>query len=287
MKYQVSIKSFALSLFVSFTLVLTTNAFSKEKEIYVIAVGTNGSDFENNSGISASGDGITGNAIIYINGNPIMGYSAGGTLKQINQYIRNGKNSLQIKGASDKSLFVKIGIMQGREFKKVVTKKEFKPNDISKSAILPFFVNIDYVLPIFDKKNNIPKNVAAKSFYPLFQQLKKNLDNAKYDKVAEMFLSQRENWSIKAYGQDQKQFEAIKKQAIEFYRQNKLTYMPPEVNKIKILKGESILLVYSGVNEDSYFKSKTLGEFVMNGSKRTPAPAMRLAFIEGKWCIWE
>lgn len=287
MRPQGTIKSLALSLFCTLSLLLSSNAFSKDKEIYIIGVGTDSNDFENNAAISASGNEITGSAIIYINDNPVMGYNSGGTIKQINQYIKNGENSIQIRGKSDKSLFVKIGILLGKEVKNVVIKKEFTPNDILKNTTLTFSVDVDYSLPIFNPKNNIPKEITAKSVYPLLKRLKSYLDNDDYEKAVDMLLGQRENWSVKAYGQDKNNFAAMKKEMSEFYRTNKLTYTPPELDKITIVKGKSIIFLYSGVDKNSYFKSKVLGKFALNGSKIIPAPAMKLAFIDNKWCIWE
>ena len=67
MKVQASIKSLTLILVVGCTLLFTSDLYSKDKVIYVIGVGTDGSNFKNNEGISVSGDKIIGSATIFIN----------------------------------------------------------------------------------------------------------------------------------------------------------------------------------------------------------------------------
>ncbi|MBU1564699.1 MAG: hypothetical protein KJ630_03610 [Proteobacteria bacterium] len=102
-----------------------------------------------------------------------------------------------------------------------------------------------------------------------------------------MLLTQRKSWSLKAYGQDEISFARTKEQAIEFYKSNKLIYIPPNLDDIKIIKGESVMMVYSGVNKTEYSTFKTLGDFVANSTNKMPAPALVFAYIDGKWCVWE
>ncbi|MBU1564698.1 MAG: hypothetical protein KJ630_03605 [Proteobacteria bacterium] len=73
---------------------------------------------------------------------------------------------------------MKIGIMNGQDFKNVIAKKEFKSGDIAKISTLVFTANVDYSLHLFRENNKIPENISGKSIYPFLQQLKKSFDEA-------------------------------------------------------------------------------------------------------------
>lgn len=266
---------------------ISFNAIAEPRDTFVITVGTSGDGFEDDSGISAGGGDVGGDVVVYINGNPVIDYQSGGVFKQINQYIRNGSNSVRLEGDINKSLYVKVGVMTGPEFKRVAAKKEFKPAGISRGAELSFSTDVDYVLPIFDQPNRIPENASGKTVYPLLEKLEAYFAGSEFEQAAALLLSQTKLWSEQAYGQEKEQLEQMQQQAAEYYRENAFAYRSPSPESVRLIRGESMVLVYSGVDDSGFFKSKTLGEFIANGSKRTPAPAMRMVFIDGRWHVWD
>lgn len=271
----------------AFAVVCSTNATARTQDVFVIAIGTDGRDFDRDSGISASGDEIDGDVQVFVNGNPAIEYRSGGVFKQINHYLKDGVNSVHLQGTSDKDLFVKIGLMAGAEFKHVVAKREFRPDQVSKRERLEFSIDIPYRLPIFLAKNRIPAPPAGDTVHPLLERLANGLADRDYEAAATLLTSQTTVWSELAYGQDSAQSARLQEQAASYYRANQFTYRPPSPESIKVVAGESIVMVYSGVNDDGFFRSKTLGEFIVNGSETKPVPAMRMVFLDGQWQIWE
>lgn len=268
-------------------IVYASNAAAQPNDIFVIAVGTNGEGFEDDSGIAAGGGEVGGDVIVYINGNPVIDYQSGGVFKQVNQYIRNGANSVRLEGRADRNLYVKVGLMAGPEFKQVMAKKAFSPADVTAGGELLFSADVDYLMPMLERSNRIPEGVGARAVYPLLRQLETYLADSDYEQAAALLLSQMVLWGEQAYGQEKEQLEQMQQQAAAYYRENAFTYHPPSPDSIKVIQGESVLLVYSGVDDNGFFKTKTLGEFIANGSKKIPAPAMRLVFTDGQWRIWE
>jgi len=286
MKPYATMKNFLLGLLAG-AILFAANVFAQPREIFVLSIGTDGDDFEDDSGISASSGEVNGNILVYINGNPVLNYASGGVFKQINQYLRSGVNTVMLEGRSDMSVFVKIGVMSGQEFKRVVEKKEFNPGDISEGESLVFEADIEYTLPIFDPLNRVPADVSGKSLFPLLDRLREYLHGSDYDKAMALLLSQTKVWSEQAYGQEAEQLDLMLKQAGAYYRKNNIRYLPPSPESLRLIKGESVVLVYSGIDDSGFSKSKTLGEFLVNSVEKRPVPAMRMVFVGGQWRVWE
>ena len=273
--------------FFAVAVLFATHAAAQPPDVHVITVGTDGHGFEDDSGMSASGDEVNGNVLVFINGNPVIDYQSGGVFAQINQYLRGGANTIHLEGSTDKSLFVKVGLMTGPEFKGVVAKREFKPADVSRASQLAFSTDVTYRLPIFDPDNRIPTDASTGALHSLLAQLADSLAGSDYESAAALLLSQTKIWSELAYGQKKTQTELIQQQAAAYYRKNAFKYRPPNPKSIKVIAGESVALVYSGIHDNGFFKSKMLGEFVLNGSESKPAPAMKMVYIDNQWRIWE
>ena len=286
MKPYTIVKHFLFSVIV-FMVSHTTNASEQLTEIFVITVGSDGSDFEDDSGISAGGGDLDGDILVYINGNPVMDYGSGGIFKQINQYLRSGSNSVMLKGRSNVPIFVKIGVMAGPEFKRVAAKKQFKPGEITKGENFVFHADISYTLPIFDEESKIPLHVTGQDVFPLLTQLKEYLHGTDYEKAVALLLSQTKVWGEQAYAQDADQLEQMQKQVAAYYRENAIRYLPPNIESVKLVKGETMVLVYSSINDNGFVKSKSLGQFLFNQSERRPVSAMRMVFVGGQWRVWE
>ena len=286
MQCQMARKLLLLTLFSS-AMLIATNASALPPDIHVITVGTDGHGFEDDSGVSASGSDITGDVLVFINGNPVIDYRTGGVFAQINHYLRDGDNTIHLEGNPNKSLFVKVGLMAGPEFKRVVAKREFKPVDIARTDQLKFSTEVPYRLAIFEPDNRIPADASGSSMQPLLEQLANSFAESDYEGAAAVLLSQTRVWGELAYGQEEAQSALIEQQAADYYRKKLFTYRPPSPENIKIIAGESVALVYSSIDDNGFFKSKTLGEFVLNGSDRKPAPAMKMVYINGQWRIWD
>ena len=279
-------KLLLLALFAG-AMLIAANAAALPPDIHVITIGTNGDGFEDDSGVSASGGEINGDVLVFINGNPVVDYRTGGVFAQINHYLRDGDNTIHLEGDPDKSLFVKVGLMAGPEFKRVVAKREFKPVDVSRSVQLKFPAEVPYRLAIFDPDNRIPADVSGSSLHPLLEQLAGSFAESDYGGAAALLLSQTRTWSELAYGQEKTQSVLIEQSAADYYRKKAFTDRPPSPESIRVVAGESVALVYSGIDDNGFFKSKTLGEFVLDGADRKPVPAMKMVYINGQWRIWD
>lgn len=256
-------------------------------DVFVIAVGSDAQGFDDDSGISAAGDETPSDVVVFINGNPVADYRSGGVFKQINHYLKDGMNSIHLRGSSENSLFVKIGLMAGAEFRRVVAKREFKPAEVAQRVRLEFTADIPYRLPIFEAQNRIPPAPAAGALHALLQRLADSLAGHDYDGAAALLLEQTGVWRGMSYGGDEADFALLQQQAAAHYRSSELTYRAPSADTIKVIAGESVLMVYSEVADNGFVKTRTLGEFVVAGSEAQPAPAMQMVFIDGEWQFWE
>lgn len=276
---------FCLS-FVCISSYLTHAEEAKNREVYAIGLGTDAADFDNDQGIKLSGDEIKGNVFIFINGNPVAAYHAGGLFKQVNQYLKNGINTISIQGDFDKTLYLKLALMKGDEFQSVIAKKTFKAHRENMEP-LEFTLKLNYSLPIFMKQNLLPEKIDRKSLFKLLKNMQVLFDKKEYSSIAEIVFKQRVEWMSIAYGTDSSQLEMMKNQTLRFYSQNSVKYFPPKLDEIKIVKGKSMIYVYSHIDEKSFFKTMSLGYFQVNGANKLSMPSMRLVYIQKKWCIWE
>ena len=168
-----------------------------------------------------------------------------------------------------------------------MAKKEFKPGDVTAGNKLTFVADIDYDLPIFDPANRIPQDSTGGSVFPLLEQLEAYLADGDYMQAAGLLQSQTRVWSGQAYGQAPELLAQMQQQAAAYYRKKGFRYRPPEADTIRLVSGEAVVLVYSGMQDNGFFKSRMLGEFEVAGGDTKPVPAMKMVHLDGKWQVWE
>jgi HEAT repeat protein len=108
---------------------------------YSAWVGADGEDFDNDDNAAAGGGKIGGNVVLWVNGQRAGDYSGGGTILDLEKWLRPGKNELTLSGRHDKPVYVKVTKTTGGGLEGVPGKRKFPgPGGDDKAEPLTFEV---------------------------------------------------------------------------------------------------------------------------------------------------
>ena len=266
------------------TFSLSANAATSD--VYNLIIGSSQADFNNDRSIDVQSDHNADkvNVTIYVNGNPIDAYHPNGTDLRINQWLKPGKNTVSLKGQTDKTLYVKIAALNPLDYslKHIIEKKAYGATDVNRGTSTSFYPIVDYNLPIFDKANALPSAIKISDFYPLFETIQSRFKTRQYNDLALLLYKNRRTWMLDAYGHDSSSFYSHVSSIIKKYEGSDTKYKLPNRREVKFIKGKNTILVYAPSNQPGF----TMGFYSIKRADHL-TPAFKLAFIDGKWSVWE
>lgn len=265
----------------------------KLKPVYVLYVESE-PDSESTAIDRLHGKRTRDHILILINDNPILFFSWGSTFKQINHYLKPGRNMISVKGNLSKAIWLEIGLnerikengsMQQKQTAALLD--EIVEPDAQKSEWRKDFeVDITYTLPIYDKENLLPKDrsCSKEQVLAFLKKLHGHLGQHETEELRKIGLeSGSAVWRKTAYGETEEEYAQLMNSVLEFNRQTE--YPAFDANSINLIFGPNVVMAYSGFVEEG-LNSAYIWPLYYNNEESYSPPHI-LACINEKWVIWE
>ena len=280
-------KSVLILIFFSF-LLISEKLVGDEVSSYVLLLGTKGEAFTEENSVTVSGGPIGGKILISINNNPIDFHSTGATAISLNEWLKDGANSVEIQGSSKVQLKTKIVKMLNEKVDKVLMKKNIEPLLKNTRVTFEFEANCGYELPIFD--SIIAKNQS---------EIQKNQE-AIFEKISvihnDLFLKKSENatmeltagfriWQQLAYKKSAEEIETYLKSYKKFLSNPENKFMSFDSEAVKYEMGNNTVMVFL-----DFEKAPPYSPFLFTmktGIETLNLPPISFSKLNGEWIVWK
>ncbi len=225
--------------------------------------------------------------LIKLNGNPYRFYTSTGlSYSEINYYLCNGQNKLEIEGQYDIPFQVKI-VERNRKTSTSGTIFETQLPNIKRGENFEtaFNVNIPYQLAIYEPNSAVPADSPATRaqitalITDLYNIIKIRHSGGYFQMVKNSY-----EFHFELNGNSQKEIEKIKNENFRLLLSKDSVPDPFDSNSLKFIWGKQLVMVYTGFGEHG-FRHDYLFSFSTKGQKSYHG-AVRVAYINGKWQIW-
>ena len=222
---------------------------------------------------------VSGQAVIYINGNPIEVLAEKEGLVEIDKWLKKGSNTITIIGDFGGDIKVQV---QTR--KRTLMNYTIPQDDLAEGHQADFEADIDYKLPIFKKKGEFleeDKPLEEDSIIAKIKVIRKGLKNTKYEKAINELNKGLSIWGEMTSTFSEAEIKAGEDEMIEIFQKEPPVLEPIDWGSLVFIWGENTVIVYTE-NDDNKGTSY-LFEFGANGETMPP---LTFAKIDDEWMVW-
>lgn len=228
--------------------------------------------------------------IVFINDNPIMFFSWGTKIKQINQYLKPGTNTVAVKGKKEQEIKIEIKLFEKNKNKEGFAYQNLVGTVLEKSITTDtkphqwegnFIADIGYRLPIFENKGSV-KDITKKEIMVLLKDLHDKYKNHKLTELKKMSMQGYGFGAVTAYGQSKEKTDEFIDSALKSMK--KKEFLPVDESRVNLIYGKDLVLVYAGF--EGPFNDAYLWEIIQNKQKFY-SPPLIITKINDKLIFWE
>ncbi len=283
-----------LSALIVFSLLLIVNGCSSDQgestkpvPFYTLLLSTE-EDPENGQALAAEAADLDGEVVVFVNENPVSLFSSSGQMLPLGQWIRNGKNTISMKGKHGGDLFFKVLESEGPphiakelevlgKFKKPATETE-------KELKIDLELGVDYEIPLFQEGNEISKSPGdvKKEALLLVEKLNEHWMKKEIEAAISVSTEGQAIYEKLRFGRTDEELLAQKGRWMKFWEDENRAVLGIDLQRINLVIGKQVVMVYNMDEE----QNQAISFRFKDGDRKFSLGPIFLANLSGRWVIW-